>query len=136
VNTECMVCSCKPAQVARLSYASAALHFRRLGALAQPARALRADSYEVAGAHVVMLGSYAPYLEDSAQYAWLRRDLASVDRGRTPWLIAAMHAPWRAPRRSWSSRRARPQHALTVASSRQRQTSVASRLKLAEGPGS
>ena len=43
---------------------------------------------------MVMLGSYAPYLEDSAQYAWLRRDLASVDRARTPWLIAVMHAPW------------------------------------------
>lgn len=56
-----------------------------------------ADSYEVAGAHVVMLGSYAPYLEDSEQFAWLRRDLASVDRARTPWLIAVMHAPWCAP---------------------------------------
>ena len=43
---------------------------------------------------MVMLGSYADYGEDSEQYAWLRRDLASVDRGRTPWLIAAMHAPW------------------------------------------
>ncbi|KAK9825687.1 hypothetical protein WJX81_004210 [Elliptochloris bilobata] len=51
-------------------------------------------SYEVAGAHVVMLGSYAAYLEDSEQFAWLRRDLASVDRSRTPWLIAVMHAPW------------------------------------------
>ena len=43
---------------------------------------------------MVMLGSYADYGEGSEQYAWLRRDLASVDRGRTSWLIAAMHAPW------------------------------------------
>lgn len=28
------------------------------------------------------------------QVAWLREDLAKVDRARTPWLIAAMHAPW------------------------------------------
>ncbi len=26
--------------------------------------------------------------------AWLRRDLAAVDRSRTPWLIVGLHAPW------------------------------------------
>lgn len=51
-------------------------------------------SYEVAAAHIIMLGSYAPYSEASEQYAWLQRDLASVDRGRTPWVIVGMHAPW------------------------------------------
>lgn len=30
----------------------------------------------------------------SGQYAWLKRDLASIDRGRTPWVIVAMHVPW------------------------------------------
>ena len=40
---------------------------------------------QVAGAHVVMLGSYAPYGRHSKQYAWLQADLATVDRGRTPW---------------------------------------------------
>ena len=51
-------------------------------------------SYEVAGAHVVMLGCYVEYGTDSDQYAWLRADLATVDRQRTPWLIVGMHAPW------------------------------------------
>ena len=40
---------------------------------------------QVAGAHIIMLGSYAPYDRRSAQYAWLEADLATVDRGRTPW---------------------------------------------------
>ena len=26
--------------------------------------------------------------------AWLRKDLAAVDRARTPWLIAVIHPPW------------------------------------------
>jgi len=51
-------------------------------------------SYDVAGAHVVMLGSYADYARDSEQYAWARRDLAAVDRQRTPWVVVGMHAPW------------------------------------------
>lgn len=36
----------------------------------------------------------AAYSLDSAQYAWLLRDLAGVDRARTPWLIVSFHAPW------------------------------------------
>lgn len=28
------------------------------------------------------------------RYAWLKKDLASVDRSRTPWLLVSMHAPW------------------------------------------
>ena len=44
--------------------------------------------------HITMLGSYAPYGRRSKQYAWLERDLAGVDRARTPWLIVGMHAPW------------------------------------------
>lgn len=49
---------------------------------------------QVAGAHVVMLGSYVEYSQDSEQFAWLQQDLASVDRSRTPWVIVGMHAPW------------------------------------------
>jgi len=30
----------------------------------------------------------------AAQYKWLERDLANVDRSVTPWLIAAWHPPW------------------------------------------
>ncbi|KAM0876002.1 hypothetical protein ACQ4PT_036466 [Festuca glaucescens] len=53
-------------------------------------------SFNAAGgaAHVVMLGSYARFEEGSEQHAWLKRDLAGVDRRRTPWLVALLHAPW------------------------------------------
>jgi acid phosphatase type 7 len=53
-------------------------------------------SFDAAGgaAHVVMLGSYAPFEEGSEQRRWLERDLARVDRRRTPWLLALLHAPW------------------------------------------
>ncbi|KAI3471828.1 hypothetical protein Pfo_028481 [Paulownia fortunei] len=51
-------------------------------------------SFEVAGVHVIMLGSYADFGADSAQYRWLKADLRKVDRRRTPWLIAVVHAPW------------------------------------------
>ena len=51
-------------------------------------------SYDVPGAHVVMLGTYADWSSGSKQRSWLARDLARVDRGRTPWLIVGMHAPW------------------------------------------
>uniref|UniRef100_A0A0E0R4B6 Purple acid phosphatase n=1 Tax=Oryza rufipogon TaxID=4529 RepID=A0A0E0R4B6_ORYRU len=53
-------------------------------------------SFDAAGgaAHVVMLGSYAEFEEGSPQRAWLERDLAGVDRRRTPWLLALVHAPW------------------------------------------
>ncbi|PWA91549.1 purple acid phosphatase [Artemisia annua] len=51
-------------------------------------------SFEVAGAHVVMLGSYTDYDENSDQYNWLKADLSSVDREKTPWLLALFHVPW------------------------------------------
>lgn len=28
------------------------------------------------------------------QYKWLERDLANVDRSKTPWLVATWHPPW------------------------------------------
>lgn len=51
-------------------------------------------SYDLAGAHVVMLGSYTDHDEHSEQAAWLTADLAAVDRARTPWVIVTMHAPF------------------------------------------
>ncbi|KAJ6706517.1 PURPLE ACID PHOSPHATASE 22 [Salix purpurea] len=51
-------------------------------------------SFNVAGAHVIMLGSYTDYDEGSDQYRWLEADLSSVDRRKTPWLIVLLHAPW------------------------------------------
>lgn len=51
-------------------------------------------SFDVGGVHVVMLGSYADFDENSDQYKWLVGDLNKVDRGKTPWLIVLIHAPW------------------------------------------
>lgn len=52
-------------------------------------------SFDVAGGvHVIMLGSYADFDPESAQYKWLTSDLAKVDRGRTPWILVIIHAPW------------------------------------------
>jgi hypothetical protein len=51
-------------------------------------------SFEAGLAHVVMLCSYCASGESSAQYRWLRRDLARVDRSRTPWLVLSWHTPW------------------------------------------
>ncbi|PNT59691.1 hypothetical protein POPTR_001G423700v4 [Populus trichocarpa] len=51
-------------------------------------------SFEVAGAHIIMLGSYTDYDEHSDQYNWLKADVAKVDRKKTPWLIVLFHVPW------------------------------------------
>ncbi|KAJ6966668.1 purple acid phosphatase 18 [Populus alba x Populus x berolinensis] len=51
-------------------------------------------SFEVAGAHIIMLGSYTDYDEHSDQYNWLKADVANVDRKKTPWLIVLFHVPW------------------------------------------
>ncbi|KAJ0976740.1 hypothetical protein J5N97_012214 [Dioscorea zingiberensis] len=53
-------------------------------------------SFDVAGGavHVLMLGSYTDYDSSSAQFKWLMADLAKVDRKKTPWLLALIHAPW------------------------------------------
>ncbi|KAJ0973424.1 hypothetical protein J5N97_021383 [Dioscorea zingiberensis] len=53
-------------------------------------------SFDLAGGavHVVMLGSYTDFDSGSAQYKWLVGDLAKVDRKKTPWLLALVHAPW------------------------------------------
>ncbi|KAK4281641.1 hypothetical protein QN277_013109 [Acacia crassicarpa] len=51
-------------------------------------------SFDVAGVHVIMLGSYTDFDSDSAQYKWLVGDLQKVDRNKTPWLLVLLHAPW------------------------------------------
>ena len=51
-------------------------------------------SRDVGPAHVVALCSYAATDAASLQYKWLARDLARLNRTRTPWLIVMMHAPW------------------------------------------
>ncbi|KAF3956571.1 hypothetical protein CMV_018311 [Castanea mollissima] len=51
-------------------------------------------SFEVAGVHVIMLGSYTDYDEQSDQFSWLKADLSKVDRTKTPWLLVLFHVPW------------------------------------------
>lgn len=51
-------------------------------------------SFDVAGTHIIMLGSYAEFSKSSAQYKWLEADLAKVDRTKTPWIFVLLHAPW------------------------------------------
>ncbi|PKA65402.1 putative purple acid phosphatase 20 [Apostasia shenzhenica] len=53
-------------------------------------------SFDAAGGsiHVIMLGSYTDFGGGSDQYKWLQADLAKIDRSRTPWLFALIHAPW------------------------------------------
>eukprot|EP00475_Leptophrys_vorax_P004715 TRINITY_DN12801_c0_g2_i2.p1 TRINITY_DN12801_c0_g2~~TRINITY_DN12801_c0_g2_i2.p1 ORF type:complete len:473 (+),score=-28.60 TRINITY_DN12801_c0_g2_i2:132-1550(+) len=51
-------------------------------------------SFETAGIHWVMLSCYSDYSEGSAQRQWLAKDLASVDRARTPFLFVSLHEPW------------------------------------------
>ena len=51
-------------------------------------------SFQVAGVHVIMLGSYTDFSSGSDQYQWLQADLKKVDRTRTPWLFVIIHAPW------------------------------------------
>ena len=51
-------------------------------------------SFDVAGAHIIMLGSYADFSVESQQYVWLQLDLAKIDRVKTPWVITMVHAPW------------------------------------------
>ena len=35
-----------------------------------------------------------PFAPSGAQLAWLAKDLAGVNRKKTPWVIAAGHRPW------------------------------------------
>ncbi|XP_052208184.1 purple acid phosphatase 18 [Diospyros lotus] len=51
-------------------------------------------SFEVAGVHLIMLGSYTDYDKYSDQYSWLKADLSKVNRKKTPWLLVLFHVPW------------------------------------------
>lgn len=51
-------------------------------------------SFNAGGIHFVMLGAYIAYDKSADQYKWLERDLDTVDRSITPWLVAAWHPPW------------------------------------------
>ncbi|KAK2079134.1 hypothetical protein QBZ16_002825 [Prototheca wickerhamii] len=51
-------------------------------------------SLDVGPVHVIAMTPYAPFDHTSEQYAWLKHDLRSVDRKKTPWVVAISHAPW------------------------------------------
>lgn len=51
-------------------------------------------SFDIAGVHIIMLGSYTDFNTSSDQYKWLQADLAKIDRKRTPWIVVNIHAPW------------------------------------------
>ncbi|OIV92164.1 hypothetical protein TanjilG_27661 [Lupinus angustifolius] len=51
-------------------------------------------SFDVAGVHVIMLGSYTDFDRESNQYKWLQKDLENVIRVKTPWVVVLVHAPW------------------------------------------
>eukprot|EP00612_Vaucheria_litorea_P001294 CAMPEP_0171457712 /NCGR_PEP_ID=MMETSP0945-20130129/3682_1 /TAXON_ID=109269 /ORGANISM="Vaucheria litorea, Strain CCMP2940" /LENGTH=459 /DNA_ID=CAMNT_0011983377 /DNA_START=56 /DNA_END=1432 /DNA_ORIENTATION=- len=50
-------------------------------------------SFDVATTHVIVLNPYTSTKPDSNQYKWLSKDLASVDRKVTPWIIVVTHCP-------------------------------------------
>lgn len=50
-------------------------------------------SYDFGSLHTIMLSSEHSCGEGSAQHAWLAKDLAGVDRMRTPWLVVELHRP-------------------------------------------
>jgi hypothetical protein len=61
-----------------------------------PAKGVDATWYsvDVAGIHLITLSNYHPFASGSAQYNWLKADLAAIDRGVTPWVLVNTHAPW------------------------------------------
>jgi hypothetical protein len=51
-------------------------------------------SFDAGPVHFISLNSYTDHGSASAQYQWLSKDLDSVDRRRTPWVVAQYHCPW------------------------------------------
>ena len=51
-------------------------------------------SLDVGQAHIISLNSYSYSNTSSVQYKWLEKDLQSVDRQKTSWIIVMMHCPW------------------------------------------
>ncbi|KAK4482569.1 hypothetical protein RD792_009729 [Penstemon davidsonii] len=51
-------------------------------------------SFNAGGVHFIVLGGYVAYNKSDDQFNWLEKDLASVNREVTPWLVATWHPPW------------------------------------------
>ncbi|KAH9774262.1 Purple acid phosphatase [Citrus sinensis] len=58
-----------------------------------PARDKPWYSIEQAGVHFIVMSTEHDWSENSEQYEWMKKDMASVDRSKTPWLIFAGHRP-------------------------------------------
>ena len=50
-------------------------------------------SFDVGGVHFAAFSTEHDYSTDSPQVAWLRKDLAAVDRKVTPWVVVYGHKP-------------------------------------------
>lgn len=50
-------------------------------------------SIEQAGVHFTVISTEHDWTENSEQYGWMKKDMASVDRSKTPWLIFTGHRP-------------------------------------------
>ncbi|CAK0783284.1 hypothetical protein CVIRNUC_006483 [Coccomyxa viridis] len=51
-------------------------------------------SADVGPSHNIFLSNYVDYTEGSAQWIWLKQDLADIDRTKTPWVTVNFHNPW------------------------------------------
>ncbi|KAL8143820.1 hypothetical protein V2J09_016852 [Rumex salicifolius] len=45
-------------------------------------------------AYIIVLSSYSAYGKYTPQYQWLEKELPTVNRSETPWLIVLLHSPW------------------------------------------
>ncbi|XP_038875449.1 probable inactive purple acid phosphatase 27 [Benincasa hispida] len=50
-------------------------------------------SIEIASIHFTIISTEHDFTINSPQYEWMKNDMASVDRSRTPWLIFTGHRP-------------------------------------------
>jgi hypothetical protein len=48
-------------------------------------------SFDYGAVHVIQISSEHDWTRDSVQYKWLEKDLASVNRTKTPWVILTSH---------------------------------------------
>jgi len=51
-------------------------------------------SFDMGLTHVIMLNAYSNTSEGSPQHTWLLQDFSSIDRSKTPFVVAAWHGPW------------------------------------------
>ena len=50
-------------------------------------------SYDVGPIHVISYSTEHDFRRESVQYRWIEKDLQSVDRQRTPWILIVSHRP-------------------------------------------